>query len=92
MQKYYLPKQFSYQTVERGLIDAACFEEWKRVKKPKLNGRFDEKILTEEEKKSELKKALVKCVDCGESFSPHAKACPHCGCPIEVCLQEQSKR
>ncbi len=30
---------------------------------------------------------LITCVDCGKKFSPHAKACPECGCPIEVCLE-----
>ena len=28
--------------------------------------------------------ALIVCTECGNEFSEHAKACPKCGCPIEV--------
>lgn len=27
---------------------------------------------------------LIKCADCGREISDRAKACPHCGCPIEI--------
>ena len=27
--------------------------------------------------------ALIKCPECGREISDKAKACPHCGCPIE---------
>lgn len=32
--------------------------------------------------------ALIKCVDCGKEFSNRASACPNCGCPTEVVLEE----
>lgn len=28
--------------------------------------------------------ALIKCKECGNSISEHAKSCPNCGCPIEI--------
>ncbi len=84
---YYTPEDFYYFNIEQGRLDTSCFEKWKKTFNPKLGGRFARKTVTEAEKKAELQKKLVKCVDCGASFSPHAKACPQCGCPIEVCLK-----
>ena len=31
--------------------------------------------------------ALIRCKECGKEISSNARACPHCGCPME--LQEQ---
>lgn len=33
---------------------------------------------------------LIICPECGKQFSDKAKACPHCGCPLEVILNELS--
>ncbi len=89
--KYYVPKRVHYFKIEPGRIATECFEEWKRQNKVKLGGNFTVKVETEADKEAAkqaaLQKKLVKCVDCGKSFSPHAKACPECGCPIEVCLK-----
>lgn len=30
--------------------------------------------------------ALLKCIDCGNSVSDKANACPQCGCPIEATI------
>ena len=35
--------------------------------------------------------ALIKCVDCGKDISDKAKACPHCGCPIEESTKDVVK-
>lgn len=36
--------------------------------------------------------ALIKCKECGKEISNQAKACPHCGCPIEASVHStQSK-
>lgn len=32
--------------------------------------------------------ALIKCIECGKEFSDRASACPNCGCPTEVVLEE----
>ena len=32
--------------------------------------------------------ALIKCPDCGQSFSKAATTCPHCGCPIKKQQQQ----
>lgn len=36
--------------------------------------------------------ALIKCVECGEHFSSKAKACPTCGCPVEVTIRSIRKK
>lgn len=33
---------------------------------------------------------LIVCPECGKQFSDKAKACPQCGCPLEVILNELS--
>lgn len=33
--------------------------------------------------------ALIKCEDCGKDVSNKAKACIHCGCPIEIKKEEK---
>lgn len=33
---------------------------------------------------------LLVCPDCGGTVSRRASACPHCGCPISIILEEQS--
>lgn len=33
--------------------------------------------------------ALIICPECGKEFSDKAKACPNCGCPVEIALQNQ---
>ena len=35
--------------------------------------------------------ALIKCSECGGTISDKAKACPHCGCPIEGNEIEEKK-
>ena len=32
--------------------------------------------------------ALIKCTECGKSFSDKAACCPECGCPTDVVLKE----
>ena len=32
--------------------------------------------------------ALIKCADCGKEISDKAKACIHCGCPVDVSAQK----
>lgn len=32
--------------------------------------------------------ALIKCTECGKSFSDKAVSCPECGCPTELVLKE----
>lgn len=32
--------------------------------------------------------ALIKCIECGKEFSDRAAACPNCGCPTEIILEE----
>ncbi len=32
--------------------------------------------------------ALIKCRECGKEISSEAKACPNCGCPVNMILQE----
>ena len=31
--------------------------------------------------------SLIKCIECGKTFSEFAEACPECGCPIEKIKQ-----
>ena len=35
---------------------------------------------------------LLKCLDCGREVSSFAKACPYCGCPIELTLERDPAR
>lgn len=32
--------------------------------------------------------ALIKCIECGKEFSDRAAACPNCGCPTNITLDE----
>ena len=31
--------------------------------------------------------ALIKCEDCGKEFSDKASACPNCGCPNDIKIE-----
>ena len=31
--------------------------------------------------------SLIKCIECGKTFSEFAEACPECGCPVEKIKQ-----
>lgn len=35
--------------------------------------------------------AIIKCPECGKSFSDKAAACPECGCPIEYAVKEADR-
>ncbi len=35
--------------------------------------------------------ALIKCSECGNDVSSQATACPHCGCPVAVTLQQANR-
>ena len=34
--------------------------------------------------------ALIKCEDCGKEISDKAKACIHCGCPINLVQEKEN--
>lgn len=34
--------------------------------------------------------ALIKCKSCGHVMSDRAEFCPHCGCPKEFCIKEET--
>ena len=36
--------------------------------------------------------ALIKCPECGKSFSDKAAACPECGCPADYAVKEVEKK
>ena len=35
--------------------------------------------------------ALIKCTECGKEFSDRAAACPNCGCPTDIILEDIEK-
>lgn len=35
--------------------------------------------------------ALIKCTECGKEFSDRAVACPNCGCPTDIILEDIEK-
>ena len=35
--------------------------------------------------------AMIKCTECGKEFSDRAVACPNCGCPTELVLEDIKK-
>ena len=35
--------------------------------------------------------ALIKCTECGKEFSDRANACPNCGCPTDIILEDIAK-
>ena len=36
--------------------------------------------------------ALIHCTECGHDVSTRAHACPNCGCPVELILQDLAEK
>ena len=36
--------------------------------------------------------ALIQCTECGHDVSTRAHACPNCGCPVELILQDLAEK
>ena len=62
---------------------------------PLITGSRNIQVVTPKESGTGISKEIEKsnlltCPDCGGTVSRRASACPHCGCPISIILEDQS--
>ncbi len=73
----YVERKKTVEDMNPGMLLSTTFDKWKATHTDK-DVTFIKKEVSN----------LIKCADCGKEFSPHAKACPNCGCPAEVSLKK----